>query len=409
MTVQSLGRFGTSTGAATILSTISGALSKLVVKSDIVGATVKTTGGADGKIGPITIGGSLIAVAAGSESGSILGSGDIGAVKIGGDLRGGGGVDSGELKVDGKLASATVGGSLVGGGGAQSGRIRANGDIGPVKIAGDVVGGTAGSSGQVRSVDGKIASITIGGSLLGGGQPAAGSIEANAGIGSAKVAVDVKGGGGGRSGGIFVDGSGNIGSVKIGGSVFSGTGTLSGFISTNGVLGSVQIAGSLIGTAANPVTIAARGNPLATGTTDVAIASVSITGHVEFAQILGGYSFDLSPLNADAQIGSVKVGGDWIASSIAAGVVDGGNGFGNSGDVKITDANDSATIFSKIASITIGGQVLGTIGGSDHFGFVAEQIGSFKVGGTTIPLSSDPAVKDNRAVGVTGDVTILEI
>lgn len=45
---------------------------------------------------------------------------------------------------------------------------------------------------------------------------------------------------------------------------------------------------------------------------------------------------------------------------------------------------DVATVFSKITSIVIGGQVTDTTAGGDHFGCIAESIGSFKVkGGTT--------------------------
>ena len=47
-------------------------------------------------------------------------------------------------------------------------------------------------------------------------------------------------------------------------------------------------------------------------------------GRLELAQILAGYDTSLTPANADAQIGPVTVGGDWIASSITAGVVAGG-------------------------------------------------------------------------------------
>jgi hypothetical protein len=152
----------------------------------------------------------------------------------------------------------------------------------------------------------------------------------------------------------------------------------------------------------------------ATATTDVAIKSVTVNGRVEFARILAGYTFDLSPVNADAQIGSVTVGGDWIASSIAAGVVDGGNGFGNSLDAKISDANDAPNVVSKISSIVIKGQALGTSGGTDSFGFVAEQLGKFSVGGTLVVLTpgahNDTSLTDPLlAVGTTGDLRLLEV
>src|SRR5262249_57767464 len=82
--------------------------------------------------------------------------------------------------------------------------------------------------------------------------------------------------------------------------------------------------------------------------------------------------------------------------------------FGTNDDGSI-DAGNPA-IIAKIASVTIGGQVLGTVGGSDHFGFVAQQIGLFKVNGITLPLHAGP---DNDltelALGSTGDVTLREV
>ena len=60
--------------------------------------------------------------------------------------------------------------------------------------------------------------------------------------------------------------------------------------------------------------------------------------------------------------------------------------------------------FSKIASITIGGQVLGVLGDpSKTFGFGAGFIGSFKVGGTAIPLIPGPHKDKFTGPGVAGD------
>jgi hypothetical protein len=70
---------------------------------------------------------------------------------------------------------------------------------------------------------------------------------------------------------------------------------------------------------------------------------------------------------------------------------------------------DNPGIISRISSISIGGEVLGT-GTGVEFGFVAEQIGAFNLGGLGIPLLPGPH-NDLRplAVGTTGDVTIHEI
>jgi hypothetical protein len=115
------------------------------------------------------------------------------------------------------------------------------------------------------------------------------------------------------------------------------------------------------------------------------------------------------PINADAQIGCVTVGGDWIASSIAAGSVPGLDGvFGTADDAKMTGAGvkDDAGISSRIESFEIDGQILGTVGGTDHFGIVAESIGVVKVGATTIPTT---AGNDDTTIGITGDFRLREV
>src|SRR5262249_6139616 len=106
---------------------------------------------------------------------------------------------------------------------------------------------------------------------------------------------------------------------------------------------------------------------------------------------------------------AVKVSGDWIASNLAAGASAGADGmFGTSDDASSGPGN--AAIIAKIASVTIDGQVLGTVGGSDHFGFVSQQVGSFKFDGITLPLHSGPGNDlTGLALGATGDVTLREV
>ena len=126
------------------------------------------------------------------------------------------------------------------------------------------------------------------------------------------------------------------------------------------------------------------------------------------AQILGGYLQNFAgpvPFNGNASIGPVKVGGDWIASSISAGVRDGGApGFGTPGDTIIA----GATLISRIASISIKGAVIGTAADGDHFGFTAQQIGSFKAGPFKAALTAgtDAAIELSPH---TGDVAIREV
>lgn len=79
--------------------------------------------------------------------------------------------------------------------------------------------------------------------------------------------------------------------------------------------------------------------------------------------------------------------GDWIASSlISKGTAGADTYFGNADDARFAGAlvADAATVNSKITSIVAGGQVFGTpTTNVDYFGFVDENIGSFKVNGGT--------------------------
>ena len=332
----------------------------------------------------MSIGGSLIG-SSGGNSGQITSTGDLGAVKIGHDVQGGSGFISGLINSSGKLAGVSIGGSLIGGSSQFTGEIRCA-DLGAVKIGHDLTGGSItgaallGSSGVIQSFFGRISSVTIGGSIVSGIDDSSGALTFNATIRAAN----------------------DIGSLTVKGSLIGHGNT---------------------GTGASPVVISARGQAVPGATTDLAIGKISIGGRVEFANILAGYDIDLNALNGDAQIGAVKVGGDWAASNLVAGAKNlgadnaaGGSGanadnvnFGDSHDVSIGPG--SLGIIATIASITIKGQVFGTpnsFSTTDHFGFVAQKIGAVKIGGNAIVLAAGPH-NDNLSVGETTDLSIHEV
>jgi hypothetical protein len=68
------------------------------------------------------------------------------------------------------------------------------------------------------------------------------------------------------------------------------------------------------------------------------------------------------------------------------------------------NSEDIPSPLSRIASISIKGQVIGSTSRSDHFGFVAQQIGSFKASGFT--AATDAPIELSLA---TLDVTLREI
>jgi hypothetical protein len=82
----------------------------------------------------------------------------------------------------------------------------------------------------------------------------------------------------------------------------------------------------------------------------------------------------------------------------------------------VPGGKEVATVISKIASVTIGGIVVGTTTTGDHFEFAAEQIGSFKSVGFTAPLDLaiahqifefSPLTKDGTYPN--GDVALHEL
>jgi hypothetical protein len=416
LTVQSLGRLGTATQApgGSLESDIQGALGRLTVRGDVDGAVVNVTGGADGRIGSVRVGGSLLG-ATGDGTGQIHSTGDMGPVVIGGDLQGGAGQDSGEVFAEGNLAAVMVGGSLRGGVGPASGSLFGGDVAGALTVAGDLLGGTGDQSGSIAA--GLVAKLTVGGSLSGGLGTASGTIFIDGATGPIRVRGDVRGGAGSGSGGVFA--TDNLAAVSVGGSLIAGANDLAGALVSQGILGKVTIGGSLVGTSSHRALIAAgdqRATP-PTGTTDVAIAGVTVGGRVAFADIIAGWlpaggPFSGGPVSADAQIGNVTVDGDWVASNLAAGAGAGADGmYGTADDAKLGGgARDQGAITSQIGRVSIGGQVFGDpAANTAHFGFVAEQVKSFAVGGTAVPLTA--GVNNDHLVSVdeVGAVTVNEV
>lgn len=380
-------------------------LGKVKVDGNLQGGAGPSSGfigSTAGVIDSLKIGGSVIGGSA-SSTGNIRAEEGIRTLQIAGDLLGGAGGSSGTIGVPGDVARLTIGGSVIGGSGILSGSIMLDrGRIESLRIGHDLQGGSGISSGTVMGYIGDLGSVTIGGSIFGGSQTGSGSIELGEGnIGKVKIGGDLRGGSitGGDvstvgSAHIYAD---RIGSVVIGGSVIAGSddGTggmgMNASITANLDIGSITVRGDVIGSSGaggdlvRPV-FSARGQASPGATSDLAIGKITIGGNVERAQILAGYSH-LTPVNGNAQIGSVIVRGDWIASNLVAGVQDGGApGFGDTGDTIIA----GGTGIAKIASIQIDGAIVGTPFAGDRFGFVSGSIDRFKAGVKLIAIPAAP-------------------
>jgi hypothetical protein len=298
-----------------------------------------------------------------------------GAISIGKDLKGGDGLQTGFIEPsNGVHAPITVGGSIIGGGGSYSGAIKVDySSLGSLVVKGDLAGGAGPNSGFVYALL-PIDSLTIDGHLTGGLGQDSGAIYSAYDL----VHVSVKGG------------------------VASGAGPFSGSIQSGKTIGTLSIGGDVTGTAGSNVEIIAQQS----------IQSVSIHGKVSHTQILAGdkasdTNSTLAEYSPQATIGSISIGGDFEASTIAAGASAGPNGFFGDGDDHLI-ANPPQSI-SRIASIIIGGSALGTADPGDHFGIVAANIGSVKIGKTLEPLTPALDLPIELVPTTTNDVTIREL
>ncbi len=369
-------------------------------------------------VGLVRIAGSVFG-GEGDLSGGVYGAVRLAGLSISGALIGGAGIGSGSVRAGGSPGAITVGGAMIGGAGLKSGAIfsQTGADFSVIAIGGYLQGGSGVESGEIFT-DGSIRSVSIVSSVFGGSASGAGMIRAGETLVAVKIGGSIVGG---STENTLLQDSGTvqarrIGSVFVGGSVFAGSigdaaagGILlsSGAIRAEFDLASVVVRGNLEGSNTHPVIISAGGME-APGVTDVAIRSLMVGGRTFNAAILAGYSLDVSasylgrPVNADAQIGTVTIGGDLIASSVIAGLAPGSEGyFGDATDTKINGVRDRTGIMSKIGAIVIGGRAQGTLESDDAFrgGIGAEQLSSLKLGGASVIPLKVGAKTDTFAVG----------
>jgi len=401
LNVQSMGEFGTSTGANATTSRFINGVDSIYVAHDVNGVELRadlSTAATvpDATIGSIFIGGSLIGGTT-ADTGEIAAANGIGSVKIMGSVIGNSANDTGRIATSSNTITNT------------SGTKTYTGNLGSVIIGGDLIGGAGTNSGVVYS-SGTVTSVAIKGSVQGGSADISGGINANS-IGAVLIGGDLQGtvfsGTAAVAQTANIRAQLNIKSVTIGGSVISGANTGTGGLSYSGAiqagqtLGLVKVTGSIVGNAATPVTISGTGlsgvglNKVTLRSQDPAIAGVTVAGSSTYAIIEAGYGVNGATISGDAQIGPVTVGGDFIASDIIAGVKvqTAGTDFGTSTDSLIatpiiTPSVATDGIFSKIASITIGGQIEGTVATGDSFGIEAQKIGPITVGGLPLELKT---------------------
>ncbi len=425
-----------------------GSIGVVNIAGSIIGGGAANTGSlkSSGAFGAVTILGNIQGGTA-ADSGQILGAGKLGSLLIGQSVLGGQAERTGRVFIDvptgdapattlglvtirgnvesstfadtgtvrfvsgahndqvllKSLAGISIGGSIVGGGMVDGFQVMLDGNTTAIRVVGDVLGGAASGAGSIRS-SGNVGSYFIGGSLVGKSGSFSGSAGAFKNIGTAFIGGDVHGGSESFSG-AFGSILGSIGSLTVRGSLLGGGGPSSGTLEAD-FMGAVVVKGSIVGSAASPYSIFVNGLPPNLIGPKIALRSLTVGGSVQDSVILASGS-------GDVQIGAVTVVGDWIASSISAGVTPTDAFFGDANDAPFNVGDPS--LFSKIASITIGGQVRGTTGAGDTFGFVAQEIGAVRIHGVAVKLhagrnnDTDLSTGGLLSLGAFRDVFIHEV
>lgn len=269
-------------------------------------------------------------------------------------------------------------------GGVRNASIEITGAAGTIKIGGDLLGEVGMDMAAVQEFMATGQVPRVGGGLP-FGAVVAGSMK------SFSVGGSLQGG--------AVTSSGDVGNVKVSGDM-SNSSLVSG-----GVVRVVKLFGKLVSDPDAPTIITALAKLSPDKSSRAAgINALTVKGDVENARILVGYNVMGEGINPDASIGKVSVGGNWKASSLAAGVLDvGTDGFGLNDTVIPESPAD--TILARITSIVINGTATGSTAVGDHFGIVAEQIGSLKINRIKVPLLKN--VADN--ILIDDDFSIVEV
>ncbi|MFM8577856.1 MAG: hypothetical protein ACKOCN_03505 [Planctomycetaceae bacterium] len=142
----------------------------------------------------------------------------------------------------GNLGNAVVGGSIIG---VKSNDGFTVASIGTMTVAGSLLGGGMSLSGQIQTTSGAIRSLRIG-EIIGGAGDGSGTVFGATGIKDIRINGSVVGGTNVFSGGIAAGVAGGIGKLTITGNLQGGSFDDTGFVATEGRIKSATIGGALI-------------------------------------------------------------------------------------------------------------------------------------------------------------------
>jgi len=429
LSVASLGRYGTSTGAPSLSSLVIGAVPTFTVKGDVVETQVVIQSGG---IGKLSIGGSLIG-GADDESGSFNAANGIASVTLKGNLVGGSGNASGRImSSSGALGTVSVGNAILGGAGAESGTVFAAQQVQSVTIAGNIVGGSGDRSGSILvAAVSKI--VSVGGSVIGGRGFTSGGVGAAGRLAAVRVAGDVRGGEGPSSGVIGAEGS--LGTVSLRGSLLGGAGDRSGLVLSLGAIGSVTTGGAIVGGSgrnSGSVVAGFSGSPGDIASVTVgqsliggggeasgqitapvgSIATVTVKGSV----VGGSGSGSTGAIVAGQNLGTVAINGNLVGGAgVGSGVVGGvaristvgikGSLIGGAGQTSGTVFAIGSIGTADIGRDVIGGQGIGSGGMRSTSGSIAKvSVGGSVLSGTADGSGSIGADQELQSVSIKKDV-----
>ena len=324
-----------------------------------------------------------------------------GPIRIGKNLQGGSGETSGFVYVQAPLDSLTINGNIEGGTGRFSGTMQAN-NMGFINIGGNVRGSNGFGSGNMYVLE-FVNDVSIAGHLIGGAGDFSGQLYGGLSMGDVVIGGSLIGGTAYSSGGILAENF--IGSVQIGGDLI-GKRVDSGFLSvigrqgdtaintiqiagsirsgqiySTGTLGTISVAGSIIGTAALPTVIQADGSETEDGVHQTTLETLVVGKDVTFTNILLGTTA-LLPDGA-ANVGTILIGRNWQNSSLIVGFGAGADGkFGTVDDVQWN--SDGA---STVDSLFIAGSVLNATGTANYYMQAGEFL-NVLIQNTPLPLQT---------------------
>ena len=259
----------------------------------------------------------------------------------------------------GQIASLKIGGSLIGTANSDTGRIVTSGSIGQVQILGNVEGGDGQRSGAIEA-GGNIASLSINGSIFGGksdtpGNDHSGVIHADGSIGKVVIKGSIVGGT--QEGTGVLQAGGNVASIAINGSIKGGdAGTSSGFVSVGGNVGSFSVRGITGGDADQSGYVEIHG--VASSFTVLGAlqgGSGNESGLIRFGTDNGDVTKKVA-ITGDVIGGSGLLSGGIVATNLGSLTIAGSlyGGVGNQSGVILVDA---ALAQLKIAENVIGGDL----------------------------------------------------